>query len=257
MKYWWSFWYAVAFLTRLPTPKLKRVDEPVAAASLLFYPLVGILIGILLVLLVMICYFHNPEASTLLVAAMVLVFWTLLTGGLHLDGLADTLDAWIGGLGDKDKTLAIMKDPYAGPMGVVGVVLVLLLKWAALAALLQQSALDGGNHWLLLSLVLIPALSRAAAVGWLATTPYVRDQGLGSDLRAGANGMALLIISVPLVFLSVTVLQQQAVSIVLMWLVVNLWLRQLMMQRLGGCTGDTLGAVIECQEALLLAALVL
>jgi adenosylcobinamide-GDP ribazoletransferase len=66
-------------------------------------------------------------------AALLLTVWVLLSGGLHLDGLADSADAWLGGFGDRERTLTIMKDPRSGPIAVVVLVLVLLLKFCALA----------------------------------------------------------------------------------------------------------------------------
>jgi hypothetical protein len=105
-------------------------------------------------------------------AALVLAVWVLLTGGLHLDGLADTADAWIGGQGDRDRTLAIMKDPRSGPMAVVIIVLVLLSKFAALQVLLAGDART--------VLLLTPMLGRTVIVLLLITTPYVRPEGLGA-----------------------------------------------------------------------------
>ncbi|WP_173644308.1 adenosylcobinamide-GDP ribazoletransferase, partial [Xanthomonas citri] len=91
----------------------------------------------------------------LLGAALLLSAWVWLTGALHLDGLADTTDAWVGGMGERRRTLAIMKDPASGPMAVTAVVLVLLLKCAALASLLAQAPT---------TLWLAPLLARSALV---------------------------------------------------------------------------------------------
>ena len=72
---------------------------------------------------------------------MLLAVWVLLTGALHLDGVADCADAWVGGFGDREKTFQILKDPRSGPIAVVVLVLVLLVKWAALEVLLGSEAL--------------------------------------------------------------------------------------------------------------------
>ncbi|PWQ89005.1 adenosylcobinamide-GDP ribazoletransferase, partial [Enterococcus faecium] len=71
-------------------------------------------------------------------AALLLTLWVLLSGALHLDGLADSADAWLGGFGDRERTLRIMKDPRSGPIAVVTLVLVLLLKFCALWVLIGQ-----------------------------------------------------------------------------------------------------------------------
>ena len=76
-------------------------------------------------------------ASPLLQAALLLALWVALTGALHLDGLADSADAWLGGFGDPARTLEIMKDPRSGPVAVVVLVLLLLLKFSALLVVLQ------------------------------------------------------------------------------------------------------------------------
>lgn len=260
-RHWWAFWYAMAFLTRLPVPYLKRTDAQVAATSLLYYPLVGALLGLGLLALTAACVWWHAQVSLLLVAALLLLLWVGFSGGLHLDGLADSADAWVGGMGDKERTLLIMKDPQSGPMGVTAVVVILLLKFAALYALLEKASavqLSGWNIWLLLGgLLLVPALSRGSVLGLLATTPYVRREGLASALVSGATPWRVGLTGTLLALMAGVFLQTQALFILALWLTVLMMARQMMMTRIGGCTGDTLGATIEIQEALLLAAIAL
>ena len=161
---------ALQFLTRLPV-RLPGMPKPEQIGrSLLWYPLVGVLLGGLLLAL------HGLLGDTpaLLQAAILLAVWVGLSGGLHLDGLADTADAWIGGHADRQRTLEIMKDPRSGPIAVVVLLLVLLLKFAALVVLLGQGAWAG--------LLLAPWLGRALLPLLLLTTPYVRAGGLGAAL---------------------------------------------------------------------------
>ncbi len=80
-----------------------------------------------------------------LLSSVILVLWIWLTGGLHLDGLADTADAWVGGFGDKARTLEIMKDPSCGPIGVLSLVIVCILKWSALYVLLQKQCYSSAH----------------------------------------------------------------------------------------------------------------
>ena len=258
--HWWAFWYAMAFLTRLPTPYLKRVDDAVAARSLVFYPLIGCLLGLSLLAFTAAGFFYNPQVSLLLLAALLLSIWVAFSGALHLDGLADSADAWVGGLGNKERTLAIMKDPQSGPMGVTVVVVVLLVKVAAIYALLDKaSGVNGSwNIWLLLAgFMLVPMLARGSVPGLLATTPYVRKKGLASALVAGATPLVVGITGTLLALLAGVFLQTQALFILALWLTILMMARAAMIKRLGGCTGDTLGATIEIQEALLLAAIAL
>ena len=124
---------ALQFLTSLPI-RLPAMPEPgQQGRSLLYYPVVGLLLGALLCL----AAFVLDGAPPLLQAALLLTLWVALTGALHLDGLAYSADAWLGGFGDRERTLQIMKDPRSGPVAMEVLVLLLLLKFSALLALLQ------------------------------------------------------------------------------------------------------------------------
>lgn len=238
-------WIALQFLSSLPI-RLPGMPEPEQLGrSLLFYPLVGLLFGVILWLLNL----GLSGAPLLLHAALLLTVWVLLSGALHLDGLADSADAWLGGFGDRERTLTIMKDPRSGPIAVVTLVLVLLLKFCALLALIEQ------GHALML--LIVPLLGRAALLGLFLTTPYVRAGGLGQALadhvprRAGwwvlgASALACLLIA------GVTAIVALVVAFVGF-----VWLRQVMMRRLGGTTGDTAGALLELLEMAVLVGVVL
>ena len=130
---------ALGFLTRIPVPVRVFDDACAQRTSLAWYPMVGLIVGALLTGVFIVL----PREHALLSAALTLLAWVVLTGGLHLDGLADSADAWVGGFGDRARTLEIMKDPRSGPAGVTAVVLLLLLKFAALARLPVE------NAWLL------------------------------------------------------------------------------------------------------------
>jgi len=238
-------WIALQFLSSLPI-RLPGMPEPQQLGrSLLFYPLVGLLFGVIL-------WAFNlalAGAPLLLHAALLLTVWVLLSGALHLDGLADSADAWLGGFGDRERTLTIMKDPRSGPIAVVTLVLVLLLKFCALLALIEQ------GHAVML--IIVPLLGRAALLGLFLTTPYVRAGGLGQALadhlprRAGwwvlgASALACLLIA-----------GVKAIVALVVALVGFVWLRRVMMRRLGGTTGDTAGALLELLEMAVLVGLAL
>ena len=161
---------ALQFLTRLPVPLHGAPLERDIGRSLLYYPLVGLLLGGLLVALAWV----PVGGGEGLRAALLLAVWAFASGGLHLDGLADSADAWVGSLGDRERTLLIMKDPNCGPAGVVALALVLLLKFAALQTLLAHGAWE--------ALVFAPLLARTALPALFLTTPYVRPGGLGEAL---------------------------------------------------------------------------
>ncbi|TAM46085.1 MAG: adenosylcobinamide-GDP ribazoletransferase [Gammaproteobacteria bacterium] len=239
-----AVWLAVQFLTRLPTPRVE-IDATARGTSVLFYPLVGLLIGALLALL------HWPLATTDagLEAALLLLVWVLVTGGLHLDGLADSADAWLGSHGDRARALAIMKDPYTGPAGTAAVVLVLLIKFAALSALLWESAWE--------ALVVAPLLGRAALVALLLTMPYVRPDGIGAEHAAHLPRISAAGVLVATGVAVVAWLEWDGLWLLAAAAVAVYGLRYLMLRRLGGTTGDTLGASCEIVEATVLVTLAL
>jgi adenosylcobinamide-GDP ribazoletransferase len=237
------FWIALQFLSSLPI-RLPGMPEPQELGrSLLFYPLVGLLFGGIL------WAFNWLLLGTplLLHAALLLTVWVLLSGALHLDGLADSADAWLGGFGDRERTLTIMKDPRSGPMAVVTLVLVLLLKFAALLALIEQ------QH--AVALILVPLIGRSAMLGLFLTTPYVRAGGLGqalADHLPRLAGKQVLAVSASA---CVVIAGLSGVLAVVLAVLVFVWLRQVMLRRLGGTTGDTAGALLEILEVAVLVGL--
>lgn len=240
-----SLLLALQLLTRLPLPALKPPPRTIEFGwATLWFPLVGLLIGVFLVGL------HRllGQADLGVQAALILTVWVLLTGGLHLDGLADTADAWIGGQGDRARTLEIMKDPRSGPLAIVVITLALLLKFAALRVLLAS---DG------LALLLTPLLGRSALLLLLRSTPYVRADGLGAPYaqtlpRWPSVGLILLIVIATLALLAGT----GAILCTVLGLGLAV-LRRQFIRRLGGITGDTLGATCELIETLALLTLAL
>ncbi|MHB2241382.1 adenosylcobinamide-GDP ribazoletransferase [Pseudomonas monsensis] len=238
-------WIALQFLSSLPI-RLPGMPQPEQLGrSLLCYPLVGLLFGVMLWGLNL----ASAGAPLLLHAALLLTVWVLLSGALHLDGLADSADAWLGGFGDRERTLTIMKDPRSGPIAVVTLVLVLLLKFAALLALIEQQ--QG------VVLLIVPMLGRAALLGLFLTTPYVRAGGLGQALadhlprRAGWWVLGASMLG------SLLIAGVEAVVALVVAFGMFVWLRQVMMRRLGGTTGDTAGALLELLEMAVLVGLAL
>lgn len=235
---------ALQFLTVLPTPALP---SPVSARelglSLLWYPVVGLLIGALLVI--------SGSLLSLPVsvqAVLVVLVWAVVTGALHLDGLADCADALLGGLGDRERTLSLLKDPLCGSMAVVALVLALLSKWLLVEALLEV----GHVHWLLI----VPALARFALLPFFATTPYVRSGGLGAALaahypRTAANRLVMAAGLFALLFAGVWVTFVVSIGMAITFFAV----RRLAMTRLGGFTGDVAGALVELMELAVMLAL--
>jgi len=231
-----SFLIALQFLTRIPVTLPRIPSERAVANAIAFYPLVGLIIGVIMLTVAGLFSHTQP----MLLAGIVLTVWVLLTGGLHLDGLADSADAWAGGLGDKDKTLDIMKDPYCGPAAVVTLVLILLIKFSALISILQTSTI--------LYLLLPPLLARAMVPLLFITTPYVRDAGLGRIIAQHFT-VGFSVLSMFFSVLVVMLIFGHAMWLILFIVAIGfIAIRWLMMKRLGGATGDTIGALIELTE---------
>ena len=173
-------WIAGRLLSRFPFPDPGQVAPAELGRAVPWYPVIGLLVGLAIGLVAALlgpALLHRPAGVA---AALVLILWVWCTGGLHLDGLADTADAWVGGQGSRERTLAIMKDPASGPAGVSALVLVLIAKWAALTALI-----GAGDGWSLLWVPPARAGAVAAAADQHALCPSPRDGG-----RSRAGGPA-------------------------------------------------------------------
>ncbi|HKK00813.1 MAG TPA: adenosylcobinamide-GDP ribazoletransferase [Desulfuromonadales bacterium] len=244
MKYVRPFLVAVQFLTLFPVPLRRAPRDAEIGGSALYYPAVGLLIAAGLVAAA--TAMGAAHVPGLLEAALVLALWVLLTGGLHLDGLADSVDAWIGGRGERERTLAIMKDPTCGPMAVSALIVVLLVRFAALDALLAS------GH--ALPILLAPVLGRTALPALFLTTPYVRPGGLGSAISAHLNRTAAIGVVAATCGIVLAAFGAAGLAATISAAAVFLALRRMMIKRLGGTTGDTAGALVELVETVVMTA---
>jgi adenosylcobinamide-GDP ribazoletransferase len=256
---------AASLLTRWPVKIAIPVNQTDQGKSVAYYPLVGLLIGALLYTCAYAATTLLPNANPLLLAVILVSIWVAITGALHLDGLADSADAWLGGYGDRARTLAIMKDPACGPAGVIALVLVLLGKTAALTALLSNLGSDLDSNLptnaneltaithasALLPLLIAPLLGRAACSALFLILPYVRENGIGHSAAQTFNQrltqtptQIALIISIALTLLCGQWLMLLVAIVVLLTGI------YMMRQRLGGFTGDTAGALVEVVEVM-------
>ncbi len=253
-----AFLIAIQFLTRFPvTIKIHWSDKKIAE-SLLWYPLVGTLMSLILIVFSGLLSSQSP----MLVSALILGLWVMISGGLHLDGLADSVDAWVGSHGDKQRALDIMKDPQAGPIAVIVLFLLLIIKFSALYQLITgtNEIVERDYHAWLLIFPLV--LSRSVPLLLFLTTPYVRKNGLGSSManhldKQSARGVLSLTTALILFVLGISLgivhgIVLIAVTLLFVWL-----LRLMMMKVLDGMTGDTIGATIEIIEVVVLCTLVM
>lgn len=240
---WRAFLTAVRFLTRVRVPDPGYLDERGQAESALFYPVVGLALGLALWTAAALLVDAPPAAA----AAVLLIAWVWVTGGLHLDGLADSTDAWVGGIGDRERSLEIMKDPRIGAMGAIALIVILIAKWAALLALMAQSPAV---------LLWVPALARAQLLLVFLTTPYVGRGGIGGGITAALpRRAAAAVVAATWGACLLTLGTQAWVPALAAAVTFGIW-RRGMIDRLGGFTGDTAGALVELTETAVLLAIV-
>jgi len=236
---------AVQFLTRLPIPAGVQRSTDHQSMALLFFPLVGWLLGLLLYVFWLMAV-PAQACSPLVMAACIVAFESFLTGALHLDGLADAADAFLAPGRSREEKLAIMKDSRIGAMGAVALVLALLLKTLALSDLLQS-----GRQ---VPLMFYPAVGRWAQVALYCTSPYVRPQGVGSGFAASAGWQHLA--GATLFIVPCCLLPGFMFSFLAM-LAALAALRLYFHRQIGGITGDILGCATVVSEIVLLLSLLL
>ena len=235
-----SFRAAASFISTLPIAYPVHLSSTDQRRSIYYYPLVGLLLGFLVWIFssVLIAWFPNTVGLTVILS---LTFWVALTGALHLDGLADCADAWMGGLGDREKTLRILKDPNAGAIAVVVLVLVIGIKAVALFLIYSH-----GQSLL----VLVPLMIARVSPIWLySTTPYVRQGGIGEMLKSDKDDREFKIAAYTASFaIAVILLGWLSFVVIAVALVVFAVVRHFSIKRLRGFTGDVAGALIELIE---------
>ena len=222
---------AVSFLTVLP------VANPDGGAGdrlgRYYFPAVGALVGLAAGAVFVLT---TAIATPLLAAAAAVAALTLLTGALHLDGLADSADGLLA-RGDAARRLEVMRDPRLGTYGVAALVTALVLQVAALAAMPPARAFA--------ALVVAGAVSRLAALYVIAFVPYVRPEGLGMVASAASRrGLDFLVAAVIALLACAVDWRRAAVSLVAV-AACTLTIVAIARRRIGGATGDVCGATVE------------
>ena len=240
-----ALWAALAFFTRLPVPAGVAIDEPAVRAASVHAPLVGWLVGAVTGA----AYWVAATVLAPELAALVAVasgVW--LTGALHEDGLADLCDG-LGAHASPERALEIMRDPRSGAFGVLALALSVLVRVLAIAAL--GTAL--GPVPTVALLVAAHAISRLACISLIATEGYARapaaarSSAMLAPIAPGRLARASTLGTLPLLALAALGLGTLALATVPA-LLAREWLARLMRRRLGGFTGDGLGAVQQASE---------
>lgn len=236
---------ALTFLTVLPWPRLGQVGPQDLARSMLWFPWVGFILGLGFWAGLWVFQIFIPPVA----AALLLALTVLATRGLHLDGLADTVDGLGGGKTPQER-LAIMKDSRLGAFGAISLFLALLVKFTLFLACAGKTSAPG--------LILFPVVSRWGMVFLAYLSPYARPEGgLGQAMTSGVSGETLIGATCGALFLAFLIfgingLLLLAIAGAAVWLL-SIYFRK----KLGGVTGDVLGAANEILEILALAGLLL
>ena len=229
------FFTALIFLTRIPCARWAGSSEDDLSHAARYFSLVGLVVGLVAAAVFWLAVLVFPQGIAI-IASMVATLW--LTGAFHEDGLADAMDG-LGGGWSKEQVLTIMKDSRIGTYGAVALVMSLLIKFTVLSALPAV--------WLPVLLVAAHALSRFAAVLVIYFQNYVRETGkakpLAQRISTGELGVAGLFGLAPLALLPLHWLWG-LLPVALVWL----WFSHKLKQRLGGYTGDCLGAMQQLCE---------
>lgn len=232
---------AVGFLTRLPVPPDPDFDDDKLSEASRYFPLVGLLVGALAVLVLLIS--HSLFSSLPLAVLLSMLASLLVTGAFHEDGLADSADGFGGGYRRED-VLRIMKDSRIGTYGAVALFGVLALKAASLSAM--------ASPWVVASALLWGhGVSRWLAISLLLDLPYVRGEGKSKPLAREISRRYFWLAGAPLLGLLLLghwpALLILALVLLVLRYAVGVWLRR----RLGGYSGDVLGAVQQVTEVLI------
>ena len=229
-------------MTTLPIRLPENWSAGDSGRASVWYPFVGLVIGGLTWLVWKGATLAFPP---LMAGSLALVVWVILTGGLHLDGLADCCDGLLAST-SVERRLEIMKDPHVGAFGVIGLILVLLLKVSALTSFVSLRPSSG------FSILLAASLARWCILpGGL--LPLARSSGMGADFASGFRRSFILWGAILPLAIAVFLGIRGVVSMLagLSAAVLGLWLAK---SRIGGVTGDVFGMIVEVVETVVLIA---
>jgi len=222
----------------------REISPEEVGRSIVYFPVVGVIIGLILVGLNWLLGLFLPSA---VVNGLLIVSMVVISGALHLDGLADTCDG-IAGHKIVEARWQVMRDSRVGAFGVIGVFLLLLLKYVSLSSVPES--------WLMVTLVLMPVVSRWVMVYAVFTYPYARPQGLGKAFKQGIGWQGFAIATV--ITLAVTIGLARLATVTYFYLaglaiMFGVWVIVVAMaaylkRKFSGLTGDTYGAINEAAE---------
>ncbi len=229
-----SYLLAVAFLTRVPVGATH--DPQGFAQSFRYYPLIGALIGAAVAMVWMVTSLFLPSS---LAAGLAVACGILITGALHEDGLADTADG-IGATSDRKQALKIMRDSRIGTFGAVSLIISIGLRWMALSSL----TFHGG----LAALVIAHAVSRSAIIPAIVIFPNAREDGLAATIAGRLGTIDLLVAGILAGAICFLLAGVTGAVLLAIGLTAGVIAASICAIKLGGYTGDTLGATQQLSE---------
>lgn len=234
-----SFAFALQHLTRFHLFNVA-FDERCFGRSGMFFPLVGLILGGLLIFVYWFADFFLPPGAA---AAVTVVGLVIMTGGMHMDGFMDTMDGVYSGR-SRSKKLEIMKDSRVGAFGVLGAVCLLLLKFSLFIGL------AGVNYFS--ALLMMTVFSRWSMTFAIARFPYVREEGLGKLYKIHTGNIELAVASITAFVVALAVGSVGGILILVVIALTAYLLCKHWNSALGGLTGDTYGALNEILEVFVL-----
>jgi adenosylcobinamide-GDP ribazoletransferase len=236
----------IQFMTIIPLPLKGEPEERDFAGGVIYMPLVGILVG---ALIATVNFGASKLFTPLISATLTIIAAVIITGGLHLDGLADTFDGLFSHR-SREKMLEIMKDSRLGTMGALALILVLFIKILSLGDISYAERLR--------ALLIVPVIGRMT-VSWAAgLTQYARPEGGMGGAMINHTGRKEILVSTLLTAVIVLGLMGfRGIVPLLSAILFSTIFALSVARRLGGATGDTLGCTIELSEALVLLMIIL
>ncbi len=239
---------ALKSLPITPSPCWREASSEELGRSLVYFPLVGVIIGLILGGLNLLLGLFLPLA---VVNGLLIVSSVVISGALHLDGFVDTCDGIAGHKSVKDRWL-VMRDSRAGAFGIIGVLLLLLIKYASLNSV--------PGNLMTVTLMIMPVVSRWAMVYAVFAYPYARPVGLGRAFKQGVSWQRFVLATI--ITLAVVIglarltdtIYFYLIGLVLMfgtWVIVAV-LATYLKRKFSGLTGDTYGAINEVAEVCVL-----
>ncbi len=227
---------AIEFLTPLRLRRVQTYDDRTFAEALGWYPFAGLLMGGILVVLDLGLRELLPAGPT---AALLVAALALLSGGLHLDGVADTADG-MAVQGDRARRLTVMSEGTIGPAGVMALVLVLLAQWSVLSSLPEDTRLA--------ALLVAPVIARWTVVPVGLLFPPARPNGLGRAIHAGQWPVAAPLATVIALAVALATLGVAGLVLLAVGATTAVILAGAAARMLEGVTGDVFGAAIEVSQ---------